>query len=617
VRDTAVDPCSLGAIYHGNAPTRFRVWAPRARQIALKLLDPRPTLLAMQPGGAGYYEASVPDLQPGTRYFYRLNDAVNRPDPASRFQPAGVHGPSALTLRDFSWTDSSWRGRAWEEYVLYEAHVGTFTLAGTFQAMIAHLNELVRLGVTALELMPVAQFPGERNWGYDGVHPFAPQNTYGGPAGLKALVDACHARSLAVVLDVVYNHLGPEGNYLQEFGPYFTDRHRTPWGMAINYDGPSSDPVREFVIGNAVYWLSEFHIDALRLDATHAIFDESARPLLAEVADAVRACGERLNRRVFTIAEHHSNDPRVVNPAAAGGYGLDAQLLDDFQHSLHALATGERVGSYGDFGRLGDFAKAYGAGFVLSGRYSKYRGCRWGADSAHLRADRFVGFAQNHDTVGNRPRGERLGRLVGFEELKLAAAATILSPAIPLLFMGEEYDETAPFLYFTSHIDLGLAAAVRAGREKNFTDFDWRGAPSDPQSPETFARSRLTRSLAQSGHHAVLWRFYQELLRLRRELPAIRQAARELGGMLVLEDEGAIVARRHAEATQICVCLNFGQQPLDLATHVPSGTKWHIVLDSSDSRWHGPRSTGPTAWSPTAPLVVNPKSCIVLASGTH
>lgn len=505
----AFDPFPLGAICHKDVPTRFRVWAPHARQIALKILDPRPTLLAMQPEGAGYYEASVEDLQPGTRYFYRLNDAVDRPDPASRFQPAGVHGPSALTSRDFSWTDSLWRGRPWEEYVIYEAHVGTFTPAGTFQAMVAHLAELASLGVTALELMPVAQFPGERNWGYDGVHPFAPQNTYGGPEGLKSLVDACHARSLAVVLDVVYNHLGPEGNYLQEFGPYFTDRHRTPWGAAINYDGPLSDPVRDFFIGNALYWLSEFHIDALRLDATHAIFDESARPLLAELADAVRACGERLNRR-----------------------------------------------------------------------------------------------------------GERLGRLVGFEELKLSAAATILSPAIPLLFMGEEYDATAPFLYFTSHIDPGLAAAVRAGREKEFADFEWHGAPSDPQSPETFARSRLTRSLAQGGHHAVLWKYYQELLRLRRELPAIQQAARELDGILVLKDEGVFVAHRRADATHICVCMNFGQQPVNLATHVPTCTDWRIVLDSSDAQWLGPHSDGRSAWSSPAPLIVNAKSCLVLANGT-
>ncbi len=455
----------IGAIRQPNGDTTFTVWAPEVRSIALKLVDGA-RAVAMAPLGEGYLGATVHGLAPGARYFYRLNGAVDRPDPASRFQPEGVHGPSAVTDGEFAWTDHNWRGRAWEDFVIYESHVGTFSAAGTFEAMIEHLDELASLGVTAIQLLPVAQFPGARNWGYDGVHPYAPQNTYGGPRGLKSLVDACHARSLAVVLDVVYNHLGPEGNYLAEFGPYFTWRHRTGWGPAINFDGPASDAVRDFFIGNAVYWLSEFHIDALRLDATHAIYDESARPLLGELADAVRECGRRLNRRVFTIAEHHSNDPRVVRSSQAGGYGLDALLLDDFQHSLQALLTGERAAYCSDFGRLSDFSKAYKSGFVLTGQHSHYRGCRWGTSSADVSADRFVAFAANHDTVGNRPGGDRLGRLLDFDELKLIAAATILSPTIPLLFMGEEYDEPAPFYYFTSHIDPQLAAAVRGSRAR-------------------------------------------------------------------------------------------------------------------------------------------------------
>ena len=273
----------------------------------------------------------MPDVGPGTQYFYRLNDVVDRPDPASRFQPHGVHAASAVTSRDFAWTDHAWHGRPWDEWVIYETHVGTFTCAGTFVGMIEQLDDLVRLGVTAVALMPVAQFPGDRNWGYDGVHPFAPQHSYGGPEGLKTLVDACHARSLAVVLDVVYNHLGPEGNYLAEFGPYFTDRYRTSWGPAINFDGPHSDAVREFFLANARYWIDEFHIDGLRLDATHAIFDRQCGPFLRELADEVHALAERLGRHVFLIAENNANDPRIIENRRDFGFGLDAVLLDDFQ----------------------------------------------------------------------------------------------------------------------------------------------------------------------------------------------------------------------------------------------------------------------------------------------
>ena len=602
----------IGAIRQPDGETDFIVWAPAARSIALKLIDGSRALIAMQPASEGYYHARVAHLAPGARYFYRLNDTVDRPDPASRFQPEGVHGPSAVADSRFAWTDQHWRGRVWEDFVIYESHVGTFSPAGKFEAMIEHLDELASLGMTAIQLMPVAQFPGARNWGYDAVHPYAPQNTYGGPRGLKSLVDACHARSLAVVLDVVYNHLGPEGNYLAEFGPYFTNRHRTGWGPAINFDGPGSDAVRDFFVGNALYWLDEFHIDALRLDATHAIYDESARPLLSELADAVRECGRRLNRRVYTIAEHHSNDPRLVRSSQEGGYGLDALLLDDFQHSLQALLTGEQSAYYGDFGRLSDFAKAYQSGFVLTGQHSKYRGCRWGAGSADIPADRFVAFAGNHDTVGNRPRAERLGRLVDFGELKLAAAATILSPAIPFLFMGEEYDDPAPFYFFTSHLDPGLAAAVRAGRDREFLEHGWPTAGIDPQLPETFAASRLTRSLATSGRHAILWRFYQELIRLRRETPAIRQAAREHSRVTVLEDDRVLIAQRHADGKTVFICWNFGEAPLDLSPHLPGEGAWQILLDSSEPRWRDADYPAQPTLPRLAPFVAMPKSCLLL-----
>jgi maltooligosyltrehalose trehalohydrolase len=363
--------------------------------------------------------------------------------------------------------------------------VGTFTPEGTFEAIIPHLDELRELGITAVELMPVAQFPGTRNWGYDGVYPFAVQNSYGGPEGLKRLVNACHGRGIAVVLDVVYNHLGPEGNYLWDFGPYFTDRYKTPWGSAINFDGPHSDPVRRLFIENALYWVTEFRMDGLRIDAVHGILDFSAYPFLEELASAVHEKAERLNRRVYVIAESDLNDTRVIRSRELGGYGLDAQWNDDFHHALHTLLTEDQTGYYQDFGRLGDLVKAFREGFVCSGQYSSYRRRRHGNSSRDIPAGCFVVFAQNHDQVGNRMRGERLSQLVCRERMKLAAGVVFLSPFIPLLFMGEEYGETAPFPYFISHSDADLVEAVRRGRREEFAAFGWSQEPPDPQIPMT------------------------------------------------------------------------------------------------------------------------------------
>jgi len=604
------DVCTLGATLDSQGSARFRVWAPLVQQIALRMPgDDR--LLPMTRAGGGYYDAIVPKVAAGTRYFYRLNNSVDRPDPASRFQPDGIHGPSAVVSSEFPWTDASWRGLAWDDHVIYETHVGTFSERGTFAAMIDELDELVRLGVTALELMPVAQFPGGRNWGYDGVHHYAPQNTYGGPTGLKSLIDACHARSLAVILDVVYNHLGPEGNYLHEFGPYFTHRYHTPWGPAINFDGPESDAVREFFIGNALYWLREYHIDALRLDATHAIFDRSARPLLRELAEEVRHCSTQLGRPAYLIAENNANDPRILAAPSSHGLGLDAVLHDDFQRSLHALLTGERGGYYGDFGRVTDFGKAVKSGFVLDGQYSNYRRRHWGAVAADLPANKFVAYAQCHDSVGNRPRSERLGQLIDLEALKLAAAATILSPAIPFLFMGEEYDDPAPFNYFISHLDPKLAAAVGEGRRREFAAFDWKVPPPDPQAPESFLSSHLTRSLSQIGRHSVLWKFYQELLRLRKSVPAIRQSSRQHQHLSVIGDKALVVHRRTTES-EICLCYLFDKRPLKLTEGLPTEGQWQLLLDTAETRWDGPHTSSPSDWRPGSPLALAPQSCVIL-----
>jgi maltooligosyltrehalose trehalohydrolase len=457
----------------------------------------------------------------------------------------------------FPWEDQEWSGLQLADFVLYELHVGTFTPEGTLDAVIPHLDGLKDLGVTAVELMPVAQFPGSRNWGYDGAHPFAVQNTYGGPAGLKRLVNACHRKGLAVVLDVVCNHLGPEGNYLAEFGPYFTDRYRTPWGSAVNFDGPHSDEVRRFFVENALHWVVDFHIDALRLDAVHAIVDHSAVPFLQELGEAAHHSSTRLGRPVYVIPESSLNDNRLVRPRECCGLGLDAQWNDDFHHSLRTLLIDDRAGYYQDFGRLDCLVKAYRHGFVYSGEYSTYRRRRHGNSPRAIPAHRFIVFSQNHDQVGNRMMGERLTELIGFEGLKLAAGAVILSPFIPLLFMGEEYGETAPFRYFVSHSDKDLIEAVRRGRRKEFEAFAWRGEPLDPQDENTYLGCKLNRDLCRQGRHRVLFDFYKELLRLRRTHPALALLSKDHMEAHSCEQERIIYLRRWCAGRQTFILLHF------------------------------------------------------------
>ena len=445
----------IGAEVTEQGNTRFRVWAPKARTVALRMMSgKRTSTIPLQEEDDGFFSGVIEDVAGNDQYLYLLDNAVLRTDPASRYQPDGVHGVSQVVdPRLFPWHDQDWTGIPLHEYVIYELHVGTFTGKGTFEAVIPLLGYLKELGITAVELMPVAQFPGDRNWGYDGVCPFAPQNSYGGPDGLKLLIDACHAWGMAIVLDVVYNHLGPEGNYLHDFGPYFTDRYRTPWGDAVNFDGPDSDPVRHYFVSNALYWITEYHVDALRLDAIHAVYDFSALHILRELGEAAHRQGGALGRRVHVIAESDLNDVRVINPLESGGYGLDAQWNDDFHHALRTLLTGERTGYYSDFGQFSHLVKGFEEGFVLSGEYSAYRRRRHGSSSAGIPPGKLVVFSQNHDQVGNRMRGERLGEHLSAQQLKLAAATVLLSPYVPLLFMGEEYGEPAPFPFFVSHGD--------------------------------------------------------------------------------------------------------------------------------------------------------------------
>ena len=585
--------CGLGATYLGGGLGGFLVWAPLISRVEVHILSPEERIVPLEKVSRGYHYGVVPGVKPGTRYFYRLDGNTERPDPASKFQPEGVHGPSQVIDPHFVWEELHWSGIPLSHYVLYELHVGTFTAQGTFDAIVPHLDELKDLGITAIELMPVAQFPGERNWGYDGVYPFAVQNSYGGPEGLKRLIDACHQRGLAVTLDVVYNHLGPEGNYLHDFGPYFTDRYHTPWGAAINFDGPDSDEVRRFFIENALSWVTEFRLDALRLDAVHGIFDFSALHFLQELAAAVHEQAERLNRRIYVIAESDLNDVRLVRPPELGGYGLDAQWNDDFHHALHTLLTGERTGYYEDFGRLQDLAKAFAEGFVYSGAYSPARRRRHGNTSKDLAARRFVVCAQNHDQVGNRLKGDRLSALVSFEGLKLAAAVVLLSPFIPLLFMGEEYGETAPFPYFVSHSDPDLIEVVRRGRREEFACLQGSDEPPDPQAEATRQSAILDHSLRHQGKHRILYELYKELIKLRNETRAGVGLSKDRLEVVCLERESTLVVRRWGREAQVAAIFHFGDTAVSVNVPLPHG-RWLKRLASGEERWHGPGPDLPT-----------------------
>lgn len=541
----------------------------------------------------GYFHAVVEGVSAGALYRYRLNDAKVRPDPASRHQPQGVHGPSQVVTNRFEWVDSSWQGLPLEKYVLYELHVGTFTPQGTLDAIIPKISMLRQLGVTAIELMPVAQFPGNRNWGYDGVYPYAVHGSYGGPIALKRLVDACHQHGIAVVLDVVYNHLGPEGNYLADFGPYFTDRYKTPWGQAINFDGAGSDEVHRYFIENALQWVIDFHIDALRLDAVHAIVDPSARPFLEELAATVREAGKKLDRCVYLIAESNRNDARLVSPPELGGSGYDAVWNDDFHHSLHVLLTREQSGYYLDFDGIEDLAVCYREGFLYSGQYSKYRQRHHGNSSKQIPAKRFVVYAQNHDQVGNRNWGDRLSKTATFEQLKLAAGVVLLSPYVPLMFMGEEYAESSPFLYFVSHADSALIEAVRRGRREEFAQFSWTQDIADPQSEDTFLCSKLNWELQFEGQHRILWLFYRELLRLRRDIPALARLDKNTVKIATFRDEKILVINRWDGSSRVMAAFHFSEESRQLTLPIPPGP-WQKQLDSADERWAGKGSQAPT-----------------------
>ncbi len=587
-----------------DGSTMFRVWAPRAESLSVKIMGGAARETNMRREDGGIFTATIPGVAAGADYMYVIDGERERPDPVSRWQPAGVHAASRVVAPDgFAWTDQAWPGLPLKEFIIYELHVGTFTPEGTFEAIIAQLPHLQQLGVTAIELMPVAEFPGGRNWGYDGTYIYAPQSTYGGPAGLKQLIDACHRANLAVVLDVVYNHLGPEGNYLGEYAPVFSQNYRTPWGDALNFDGPESDGVRRFFIDNALYWLTEFHIDALRLDAVHRIIDISPRHVLEEIATEFRAGARRLGRAAFTIAESDLNDVRVIKPASEGGYGLDAQWSDDFHHSLHALLTGTDRGYFGDFGRVGDLAKAISEGFVYDGRQSPFRKKSHGNSSVERPGEQFVVCVQNHDQIANSYWGERLATLVCTGRQKLAAALMLCAPNVPMLFMGQEWGETAPFFYFTSHTDAGLAEAVYKGRKEEYSSFVKEegeaaaeiGDFADPQAPDTFERSKLVWARRGQTPHAEVLKFYRDLIALRKKHSCLSNCAKELVRLEFDEARRCLVCeRRDADGSAALLLCNLSEreQALDLSTF--AGGAWRLALWSGAALYGGDEdATGP------------------------
>jgi maltooligosyltrehalose trehalohydrolase len=605
-------PAALGATPIPGEGWNFAVWAPKHDRVELHLPGNRQEFVTMRRDALGYHCVVVDDLRPGAKYLYSFGDSHELPDPASRRQPHGVHGPSELVdLRDFEWTDRDWEGLPLEDSVFYELHVGTFTNEGTFTALLNSLDELAALGITTIEIMPIAQFPGSRNWGYDGVYPFAVQNSYGTPRDLQTLVNGAHSRGLAVALDVVYNHFGPEGNYLGEYGPYFTDRYKTPWGAALNFDGPDSDEVRHFFIENALYWLENFHIDALRLDAIHGIFDASAIPFLAELSKEVDAFAARAGRTISLVAESDLNDSRVLRSRCEGGFGMPSQWSDDFHHSIHTLLTGEHSGYYEDFGELRQLAATLKQGWYYAGRYSRHRRRRHGNRPLPFKGSNYVVFTQNHDQVGNRALGDRLSLLVNFESLKLAAGANLLSPFVPLLFMGEEYGETAPFLYFTSLGDANLAEAVRRGRADEFQAFRWKGELPNPQSEATFANSRLNRNLAQEEPHRTLLRFYGMLLRFRSEY---RLGYTDAPSIMEFAESKALLVSQTTRTSEIAMLFNFGDSPADLSSGILQG-HWDKKIDSSDLEWLGPGTDLPSriGISSASILKLRPRSFAVYA----
>lgn len=597
-----------GASYDSDTGNcQFTLWAPLKNSIKLKIIYPHQEEYPMRKDEWGYWKTTQ-QVASGARYVYCIDEALDRPDPASVLQPEGVHGPSQIIRSDFNWTDQEWKGKSLNELVMYEIHTGTFSAAGTFDAIVAKLAYLKELGINAIELMPIAQFPGDRNWGYDGVYPFAIHCSYGDAASLKNLVNEAHRNGIAVILDVVYNHMGPDGSYLRDFGPYFTDRYKTPWGDAINFDGPYCDGVRSYFIYNALRWLDEFHIDGLRMDAVHAMWDYGAIHIMQELQENVRQLENETGRKKILIAELDLNNTRYINPVEKGGYGLDGQWIDEFHHALHSLLTDETDGYYSDFGAIKHLEDALRNTYVYNNVYSKHRKKMFGMQVKDNPYSQFIVFSQNHDHIGNRPIGDRLSASLSFEALKLSAAAVLLSPYVPMLFMGEEYGEKNPFLYFVHHEDETLAKSICEGRKEEFSYFNFKDEFPDPQEEQVFLRSKLSWNYDSEETSKVMLLLYKHLIGFRKNHPAMVRIERN--SMQVHESQGSVVSfERVHDSMHLLIALNFAKDKQVIKND--TGISYTKIFDSSDALWNGTGGGSCTFIQADSVIEMNPLSAVV------
>ncbi|MBE0661835.1 MAG: malto-oligosyltrehalose trehalohydrolase [Bacteroidales bacterium] len=587
MKSTIFEQRSLGVnFWPGQEPT-IRVWAPKAEKISLQVVGKNNIPLHQEE--YGYWQASCPGVKPGDRYLINVNDENTFPNPASLSQPDGVHEPSeCMDLNEIrKIRDEQWTGIPLQDLIIYELHVGTFTPEGTFMALQQKLDYLADLGINAIEIMPVAAFPGSRNWGYDGVFPFAVQKSYGGAIEFANLIKACHQKEIAVILDVVYNHLGPEGNYLKAFGPYFTDRYKTPWGTAVNFDDACCDGVRHYFLENALIWLRDFHVDGLRLDAVHAIKDFSPKHFLQELSEEVLKLNEKADTQHFLIAESDLNDIRFIDSLSQGGYGLDAQWCDEWHHAIHALMTGERQGYYADFGSLEQVVKAFNHGWVYDGKFSPHHKKRFGTSTSGQPGHRFVIFIQNHDHVGNRMKGERFSTLLDFESLKLAAGAMFASPFVPMLFMGEEYAEDSPFQYFISHEDKELLALVWESRKEEFREFMNDAEPPDPAAVETFERSKLKWDFQEDESKRKILAYYKKLIALRKEEPLLRPGNRDRILATEVPDKQVIMLVRENNNERLIALMNFNIHEVTIEIPVFKSDSAQVLICSAHEMWGG------------------------------
>lgn len=612
----------IGLNFSSAGKAEVWLWAPYAATVSVFLVN-KELKFPMLKQDFGYWFLCTNEIAEGDEYDFELakfsdngqivvqNEPLHRADPAAAYQKQGIAGHStAINLKSFAWTDESWKGIPIENYIIYELHTGTFSPSGNFESIEEKLDYLLDLGITAIELMPVAQFPGHRNWGYDGVFPFAVQNTYGGPIALQHLVNACHKKGLAVILDVVYNHMGPEGNYFNDFGSYFTDQYHTPWGNAINFDDADCDPVRQYFIENVLMWFRDFHIDALRLDAVHAIKDLSATHILKEIKEYVNKLSEFTGRKHHLIVELDLNDNKFINPVEQGGYAMDAQWIDEFHHALRVTSGQAKTGYYADFNGINHLAKAFTDAYVYDGQYSPHRKKKFGIEAKGNTGKQFIVFSQNHDQVGNRMLGERTSKLVSFEMLKLLAGTVFCSPYLPLIFMGEEYGEINPFQFFISHGDEKLIAAVREGRKKEFEAFHHEEDTPDPQAETTYNRSKLNWNSLNENKHQLMLNFYTALIKLRKSLTALATLNRNQLKVDVFKEQNCLILKRWEGSRQVHCMMNFSlqQQVLPILNELD----YELQLNSAAIEWGG-TNNHPLVFTENN-ITISPESILIFTS---